>query len=137
MKRPATAAVPASPEVESPAVDVAAPAASAVSVDDDIELIEEGGLDDYHEPRAPDPVAGRHSSAVNVIVPSLADEGPEPDPSEGDDPDAGEPAEPDGRDAGEPSAALDDSDGLASSSARVAHLFARIKYEADERRGSR
>ncbi len=118
-----------SPSVESAPADPVAVAATADVIEDDIELIEEGGLDDYHEPRAPDPVAGRHSSAVNVIVPSLADEGPETDPI--DSPDDTEDVEsPDPAAAIQPLGALDDTDGLASSAARVANLFARIKDEA-------
>jgi cell division septum initiation protein DivIVA len=141
---PASATVPASspsPSVESAPADSVDVVATPDVIDDDIELIEEGGLDDYHEPRAPDPVAGRHSSAVNVIVPSLADEDPETDPIDSpDDPDDAESPDPataiqPPRDLENPMAlddpmAVDDTDGLASSAARVANLFARIKDEA-------
>jgi hypothetical protein len=102
---------------------------------DDMELVEE--VDDgYHEPRAPDPIAGRHSSAVNVIVPSLAAEEPEPEPADGQDTDddaAGAVAAADTSESGpadESTPPPEDLDGLASSSARVAHLFARIRHEA-------
>jgi cell division septum initiation protein DivIVA len=118
----ATGSTPGSPAVDEPASDeVAAELAVAepeVGADGDLELVEEGGPDDdYEEPRAPDPIAGRHSSAVNVIVPSLADE-----ELEFDEPSAV---------VEEPADAEPEPDELASSSARVAHLFARIRHEAD------
>lgn len=123
------------PEVVRPTDDVSDEVSDSVSdqvaevvevvdaPDDDVELVEEVeavDVDDYREPRAPDPVAGRRSSAVNVIVPSLATEEPEVEASDEVEVEIAEGAEP---------SAPEDPE-LASSSARVAHLFARIRLEA-------